>query len=361
MRLGKLVNNFLSKGTFEEHLFWSVISIAILIASFSATSAITGNKPTSVIIICSIELIFFLTLGIITLKKKVYSICYLILCLVANIVILPLSFFYSGGFKSGRSFFFLGAIFLCTFIKNRTARLISIIASIISSEVAFFIAWNNPNLATSINDSYYTKDFAISFFLTAAMICTFIIYLSNIYSNERKKKEVLQRELSYISKRDSLTALFNRRYFHKYLDQMIWPDRRGFYLFLYDIDNFKKINEDNGHIFGDKVLCEIANVALALNRYKLGECSVRYESQVFIQLFYAGSMNEAITRANQLRNAIAGIHFEQRPRVRVTISGGLIECQDQKFTTQFQMLNYAEELLLQAKNKGKNQICHKKL
>ena len=359
MRLGKLINNFLSKGTFEEHLFWSVISIAILTASFSATSAITGNKPISVTVFCSLELVFFIILGLITLKTKKYSANYMILCMAANILILPISFFYSGGFKSGRSFFFLGAIFLCTFIKNRAMRLISIALSIISSEIAFFIAWNNPELTTATSDSFYTKDFAISFFLTAVMICTFIIYLSNIYSNERKKKEVLQKELSYISKRDSLTSLFNRRYFSKYLDRMIWPNRRGFYLFLYDIDDFKKVNEENGHIFGDTVLCEIANVALALNRFKLGECSVRYGSQEFIQLFYAGSMNEALSRANQLRNAISGIHFEQRPKTRITISGGLVECQNSKFTTQFQMLNYAEELLLQAKNQGKNQICSK--
>ncbi len=69
--------------------------------------------------------------------------------------------------------------------------------------------------------------------------------------------------LEYLSNCDSLTGLFNRRYFDKKLREEVHrADRQGYSVFLtlIDVDNFKNYNDEHGHQQGDQVLIEIGNI-----------------------------------------------------------------------------------------------------
>jgi diguanylate cyclase len=77
------------------------------------------------------------------------------------------------------------------------------------------------------------------------------------------ERKALEEELERLSRRDSLTGLFNRRSFDEALDgQLAYARRygRGGALLILDLDRFKQINDEFGHPVGDEAICEVARV-----------------------------------------------------------------------------------------------------
>jgi len=92
----------------------------------------------------------------------------------------------------------------------------------------------------------------------------------------RKNNEWLERrvadqvsELAFLANQDTLTALFNRRYFTSCLDERIknQPDEEKVALLLIDMDRFKIINDTFGHDMGDRVLIDFSGRLIEWNRY----------------------------------------------------------------------------------------------
>jgi diguanylate cyclase len=168
----------------------------------------------------------------------------------------------------------------------------------------------------------------------------------------QKKAKILEQEVLL----DSLTGIHNRRAYElRIKEEMHRYQRYGqsFSLVVFDIDHFKKVNDEYGHQAGDKCLREIAR------RIKpfLRECDflARYGGEEFIIILTGTSEDDAHRVAEKIRRLIENTRFLYRgQQVPMTISLGTTEVKptDQDTTVVFRR---ADEAMYQAKKAGRNQ------
>lgn len=165
-----------------------------------------------------------------------------------------------------------------------------------------------------------------------------------------------QKELERLSTTDALTGLMNRRAFHERLDEaMERADRTGSngVLLFVDLDNFKQINDTNGHDVGDKVLCEISGLLKQSNRkYDLLS---RLGGDEFAVWLDAIGINSAGDRAAQIIEAIRSLASEySEARNPLGASIGLAEFEVGSGETLRELLIRGDEAMYAAKRAGKN-------
>ena len=159
--------------------------------------------------------------------------------------------------------------------------------------------------------------------------------------------------------RDLLTGLYNRSMFTESLKQLFsLAQRKGasIGLLLFDFDNLKSINDQYGHLAGDKVLREAASLTLATAR--ASDIVARFGGDEFVLILPDTTLPDAQRMAERLLNAFRDRQFAGPAHpLRVTISIGLTAlCPGKDITSQI-LLSQADEGLLAAKRSGKNRAC----
>lgn len=354
------IKKILKKGpSFDEAVFWGVLYFSILAAIASAVFTVFENLG-MVTEISSIGIaIFLIVLGFIAKKVENKSACFMAMAFAVNTVLVPPMFFFCGGFQSGMPFYCLTAMFVVALTKNPVHRIILFVHGILVYSGIFWYADIHPELVAAMEPEMTFSDRLVSFIFMSFTMLTIISYLLIAYNREHKGKDEVIAQLNYLSTHDPLTKLVNRRRFIDFLNNDIRPARKGYYLLMFDIDNFKKINDTLSHVFGDTVLTKIAETATSLRRHDRNELTVRYGGEEFIQVIKAESLESALATANYIRTSIAETKFPEHPDLRVTISGGLVDCADPSFDTHGKMLERVDVLLYLAKARGKNQIVSK--
>jgi two-component system cell cycle response regulator len=152
---------------------------------------------------------------------------------------------------------------------------------------------------------------------------------------------------------DSLTRVYNRRYLLDHGEQFL--ANRGNYpvaAVLLDIDHFKKINDNLGHITGDRVLETLGR--LLRDRLPENALAVRFGGEEFAVLIPNCVAREAEICAEQLRQEIEDLN---PANVAVTVSIGLATNQQHPAMALTQLLNHADKALYAAKAQGRNKVC----
>ncbi|AWB10300.1 PAS domain S-box-containing protein/diguanylate cyclase (GGDEF) domain-containing protein [Thermodesulfobium acidiphilum] len=166
--------------------------------------------------------------------------------------------------------------------------------------------------------------------------------------SENKKME---EELYELSIKDSLTDSYNRRYFEKRLEEEIERTKRNkipFSLIMFDIDDFKTINDNYGHAVGDRVLVEIVN--FIKNRIRKTDFIARWGGEEFMILLTNTNLHYAEKLALELKDGICRLNI---PEVKfVTASFGVTSYQH--FDTVNSITKRVDDLMYAAKAAGKN-------
>jgi len=162
------------------------------------------------------------------------------------------------------------------------------------------------------------------------------------------KVHLLQLRTSY----DALTGLPLRRILDESFASMnkeLGAD--GLYLLLLDIDHFKKVNDNYGHLNGDIVLRSLAlNIS---NNIRRSESMYRYGGEEFIVVLHASSDQDAVAIAERLRRDIARLEtIAGEHLIRVTFTGGLTRIHEGESLRE--VLERADIALYTGKKNGRN-------
>lgn len=167
------------------------------------------------------------------------------------------------------------------------------------------------------------------------------------------------RELTF---RDALTGGYNRRYLENALDtETARAARHGrpLSVVMFDLDNFKQINDSRGHIIGDKVLCAVWNATLRSIRGI--DTAARYGGDEFALVLPEADAEAAQLIVARLQASVADelkANFQEDTMERhVTLSIGVATALLARSMSSQQMLDHADQFLYQAKRAGKNIIA----
>jgi diguanylate cyclase (GGDEF)-like protein len=158
-------------------------------------------------------------------------------------------------------------------------------------------------------------------------------------------------EVTRLASIDPLTGLFNRRYFDTRLEAELQRARRNgepLTLLMVDIDNFKAINDDHGHVVGDRLLrC----VSERLRRgVRIFDVCARYGGDEFAILMPSSNVDTAVLVAERIRTSVDGHCAHGTAGVTVSIGVAHSDGRERE------LLSIADRALLEAKAMGKNTI-----
>jgi diguanylate cyclase (GGDEF)-like protein/PAS domain S-box-containing protein len=169
--------------------------------------------------------------------------------------------------------------------------------------------------------------------------------------------QVLQEELREQSTHDALTGLYNRRFLEESFNrELLLAERTGHpvSVIMGDLDHFKAVNDQNGHLAGDEVL-RVFGTQMKHNS-RATDIICRYGGEEFLLVLPGLSEEGAIERAEQLRRTIAATRINHgASQITVTASFGVASFPLHGLTTD-ELIAAADRALYSAKSDGRNRV-----
>lgn len=166
---------------------------------------------------------------------------------------------------------------------------------------------------------------------------------------ELEETNKLLKELSAV---DGLTKIRNQRTLLNYLNCKINEAdtiKNPLCIALFDIDDFKRINDNYGHVYGDLVLTRIADIMQ--NSSRETDLVGRYGGDEFMVILTNTDLKVAKCIAERIRKAVEEAVFKEG--LRITISGGVKQYESESF---MDLIHFADMNLYKAKQNGKNNV-----
>ena len=348
-------NQWLIKIRFFYTIFVSIFFIIINLTSETNTVRIRELSLILGLMVIG-NILFNVTLkGVI--RKKLENLEYESLQSLASIqidfdfVLLSIIVFISGGVNSPVLILYIFYIMISTFIvsHDKAVRNTSIAIILVSS--IFFM----------------DKSFDISQRLPVMISYDVILFLAFMISSHlsmslRENREILQELLKKtrdLSIRDGLTGLYNQTHFFQMLEDHINKAKRYnevFSVLLFDIDNFKNYNDNNGHINGSGVIKRIGSIVT--DTFRTFDISARFGGDEYIIFLPNTDKIGSFLAGDRLRERIEKSKFpgmEKQPKGKVTISMGIASFPEDAQTRE-EVIDKADKALYYSKENGRNKV-----
>jgi len=155
---------------------------------------------------------------------------------------------------------------------------------------------------------------------------------------------------------DGLTSLPNRRRFETDMDSE-WERcrryKRPLSLVMLDLDHFKRLNDEHGHLLGDEVLREVARTLRS--GLRATDTAYRYGGEELVVLLRETRLQEATAVAERLRGSIAGVRLVSHPEVSVSASAGVSTLRT-SMPHHTDLVGDADRALYEAKRLGRDRV-----
>jgi len=166
--------------------------------------------------------------------------------------------------------------------------------------------------------------------------------------------------LAEMSRHDSLTGLFNRQVLNDELERVLAQARRSqqpMAILMLDLDFFKRVNDDHGHLAGDACLLHAAQ--RMQQRMRSNDLLARFGGEEFVAVLSDTDLAGACDLAEQLRRDLAEHPCQyQQQSIPLSLSIGVCALTPDAQTSREQLLRQADLALYQAKAGGRNRVCH---
>ena len=160
-------------------------------------------------------------------------------------------------------------------------------------------------------------------------------------------------DLQRLAERDQLTRVHNRMKIDEILADAIQKGNNGQYQFsviMIDVDNFKLVNDQYGHLAGDDTLIQLSN--LFQHAVRQTDYVGRWGGEEFIIILPFSSINQALYLAERIRSAVAECVFPKVDHITCSFGVTTFKAGD----TQKRLLQRADDALYWVKNNGRNQV-----
>ncbi len=214
---------------------------------------------------------------------------------------------------------------------------------------------------TEIEDNLRTNNIFIFIFSIASVLI--LIGLTYIFVRRLMQRlNAANREIREMAITDSLTKLYNRRYFFTQLKDeflRIKRHKRNLSCIMLDIDFFKKFNDTYGHQTGDEVLREVAKVVN--DQARATDLVARYGGEEFVVMLPETDDKGAVVFGEKIREAVDEkiMEADDGTKLHVTVSVGVCAMATEeivKIEDESLIIKYADEALYKAKENGRNRV-----
>ncbi len=160
------------------------------------------------------------------------------------------------------------------------------------------------------------------------------------------------KKVEHLAYLDDLTHLYNTRFLDLVLDRELAAGRAFSVLFL-DLDRFKTVNDEHGHLVGSKLLVEVGRVVKSCVRDE--DVVVRYGGDEYVAVLIGIDSGGALKVAERIRRITESHTFMARegPSIRVTVSIGLASCPEHT-SVKAEMLDLADRAMYRGKRSTRN-------
>ena len=329
-----------AKTCYTANITYLIIHIIYLILFIIA-------KLTALIIVDAVVIALYLFFFFLLKKKKYYL--YALICgneFFAFVAVTTIMLGFSTGFH-----FYLISLCVVSFFtsyfsqdKNIHKPIIWVGLSLIIYLTLYFVTeFNNPYYVIDewLEVALFTMHAVLVFAFIAAYLVVFVKYALS-----------LERKIVNESRTDELTQINNRYSLFDYFEQE--EDKETKVLALFDIDDFKVINDIYGHVAGDFILKKVAEITSLVLKDSF---VCRYGGEEFVIVLNDDERHTALNQLEFLRKSIENETFEyESAKMKITITIGAIKYQDDISLEKW--VELADKKMYFGKNSGKNKTVY---
>lgn len=344
---------FSPKVPLEKRITYAMVICAMMGELFGFIESYLIGLPLFAVLLPLISFFLLAVLSIWGLKTKKTRLFAFISISISALILFPLMFIENAGLHGGMPYYFMIA-FLCTALALRgKTRLILFITILIEYSCLFFLYRYYPQIFTTMDHEEAFIDQLCSMIISSIILFAFACAVSS--QNYRDRHKIQQLSLLYErqANTDELTGLYNRRYFNNFLKLAILTlgDTGKLHIAMFDIDDFKFVNDKYGHPYGDTILKQFAQILQKTENEGVTSC--RYGGEEFLLLIPKKNKEDALKLVEEvLENTRTEIKLKDGRFV--TVSAGFTTCKEDM--TYDVLLQEVDKKLYTAKSSGKNRV-----
>ncbi|MEG1878982.1 MAG: GGDEF domain-containing protein [Pseudoflavonifractor sp.] len=345
---------------FQDRLYFLFGAAGVISAGAAFVSALISKLPPAAAIASLVSFFIILLMMTLSLFMKDIAIARIVCSAFLNFIMFPVLFWVTGGVDCGMVLYFIMALCVATLVLDGKPRIIVLTLALICDCITIYLGFAHPEWAHSMSDRQRQMDTVSSFLIVSLFVVAVIMIMSLEYRKEHQAVLSYNEDLKQQVITDNMTTLYNQSFLLSTLSEQIshcTQEGKTISIAMFDIDNFKAVNDNYGHLRGNQVLCQFA--AILKEASGTQNIATRYGGDEFLVVLPDSDYEAAFAFAEKVRLAtLYDPALQALTDNGVSVSGGVSQCRKGMSLDEF--IHLTDTRLYDAKRDGKNKIKGRK-